>query len=85
MEKKRVVVTGIGAVAAPGLDVDALWKGLISGPHGPGPHVIENWDPEPIIPKRESRRLDRFTGCSPRPGTAAARGGRRGRHGRTCR
>ncbi|MEX1093806.1 MAG: beta-ketoacyl-[acyl-carrier-protein] synthase family protein, partial [Acidimicrobiia bacterium] len=61
MEKKRVVITGIGAVAAPGLSVDALWKGLISGPPGPGPHVIENWDPEPIVPKRESRRLDRFT------------------------
>lgn len=61
MEKKRVVITGIGAVAAPGLTVDAIWKGLITGPPGPGPHVIENWDPDPIVPKRESRRLDRFT------------------------
>ena len=61
MDKKRVVVTGTGAVAAPGLNVDALWKGLMSGPPGPGPHVIENWDPDPIVSKRESRRLDRFT------------------------
>lgn len=61
MDKRRVVVTGIGAVAAPGIGVDAIWKGLISGPPGPGPHVIENWDPEPIVPKREARRLDRFT------------------------
>ena len=61
MEKKRVVITGIGAVAAPGVNVDAIWKGLLAGPPGPGPHVIENWDPEPIVPKRESRRLDRFT------------------------
>jgi 3-oxoacyl-[acyl-carrier-protein] synthase II len=61
MDNRRVVVTGIGAVAAPGIGVDAIWKGLISGPPGPGPHVIDNWDPEPIIPKRESRRLDRFT------------------------
>ncbi len=61
MDKKRVVVTGTGAVAAPGLNVDALWKGLMSGPPGPGPHLIENWDPDPIVPKRESRRLDRFT------------------------
>lgn len=61
MEKKRVVVTGIGAVAAPGIGVEAIWDGLISGPAGPGPHIIENWDPEPIVPKRESRRLDRFT------------------------
>ena len=28
---------------------------------GPAPRVIENWDPEPWIPKRESRRLDRFS------------------------
>jgi 3-oxoacyl-[acyl-carrier-protein] synthase II len=61
MDKRRVVVTGIGAVASPGIGVDAIWKGLLSGPAGPGPHVIENWDPEPIIPKREARRLDRFT------------------------
>jgi 3-oxoacyl-[acyl-carrier-protein] synthase II len=61
MEKKRVVITGIGAVAAPGVSVDAIWNGLLAGPPGPGPHVIENWDPEPIVPKRESRRLDRFT------------------------
>ena len=61
MEKKQVVVTGIGAVAAPGIGIDAIWKGLVDGPSGPGPHVIENWDPEDIIPKRESRRLDRFT------------------------
>jgi 3-oxoacyl-[acyl-carrier-protein] synthase II len=61
MDNRRVVVTGIGAVAAPGIGVDAIWKGLISGPTGPGPHVIDNWDPEPIVPKREARRLDRFT------------------------
>jgi 3-oxoacyl-[acyl-carrier-protein] synthase II len=61
MDNRRVVVTGIGAVAAPGIGVDAIWKGLLSGPNGPGPHVIDNWDPEPIVPKREARRLDRFT------------------------
>jgi len=60
MTKRRVVVTGIGAVAAPGLGMDDLWKGLAEQP-GPAPRVIENWDPEPWIPRRESRRLDRFT------------------------
>ena len=60
MIKRRVVVTGIGAVAAPGLGMDDLWKGLAEQP-GPAPRVIENWDPEPWIPRRESRRLDRFT------------------------
>ena len=40
--------------------MDDLWKGLQQQP-GPAPRVIENWDPEPWIPKRESRRLDRFS------------------------
>lgn len=61
MDKKRVVVTGIGAVAAPGIGIDDIWKGLNTGPDHAGPKMIENWDPDPIVPKRESRRLDRFT------------------------
>ena len=60
MSKRRVVITGIGAVAAPGIGMDDLWKGLAEQP-GPAPRVIEGWDPEPWIPKRESRRLDKFT------------------------
>jgi 3-oxoacyl-[acyl-carrier-protein] synthase II len=40
--------------------MDDLWKGLHHDPE-PAPRVIENWDPEPWIPLRESRRLDRFT------------------------
>ncbi|HEX6300303.1 MAG TPA: beta-ketoacyl-[acyl-carrier-protein] synthase family protein [Acidimicrobiia bacterium] len=60
MSKRRVVVTGVGAVAAPGIGVDDLWKGLADQP-GPAPRLIEGWDPEPWIPKRESRRLDRFS------------------------
>ncbi len=61
MDKKRVVITGIGAVAAPGIGIDDLWKSLHVGPTHVGAKVIENWDPDPIVPKRESRRLDRFT------------------------
>ena len=60
MNKRRVVVTGVGAVAAPGVGMDDLWKGLQETP-GPSPRLIEDWDPEPWIPKRESRRLDKFT------------------------
>ncbi len=60
MEKRRVVVTGVGALGAPGIGVDDLWKGLQTPP-GPAPRVVEDWDPEPWIPRRESRRLDRFT------------------------
>ena len=60
MSKRRVVVTGVGAVAAPGIGMDDLWKGLREQP-GPAPRLIDGWDPEPWIPKRESRRLDKFT------------------------
>lgn len=61
MEKRRVVITGLGAVAAPGIGVDAIWKGLHDGQASTGPHMIEDWNPEPIVPHREARRLDRFT------------------------
>jgi 3-oxoacyl-[acyl-carrier-protein] synthase II len=40
--------------------MDDLWKGLQEQP-GPGTRVIADWDPEPWLPKREHRRLDRFT------------------------
>src|SRR5690606_7135074 len=35
------------------------WKGLAEQPHT-GPHAVSHWDPEPVIPRREARRLDRF-------------------------
>lgn len=59
MDRRRAVVTGVGVVAAPGVGRDTFWKGLAENP-GPGPHHVENWDPEPEIPRREARRLDRF-------------------------
>ena len=61
MSKRRVVVTGIGVVAAPGVGVDDLWKGLQEPPSASGPRLVADWDPEPWLPKREHRRLDRFT------------------------
>ncbi len=60
MERRRVVVTGIGVVSGAGVGVESFWKGLSETP-SPGPHEVWNWDPEPLIPKREHRRLDRFT------------------------
>lgn len=59
MERRDVVVTGIGVVAAPGEGRDAFWKGISIYP-GTGPHAVTEWDPEPTIPRREARRLDRF-------------------------
>lgn len=52
-------MTGVGVVSAPGVGRDTFWKGLAENP-GRGPHMVENWDPEPDIPRREARRLDRF-------------------------
>ncbi|MCI0424880.1 MAG: beta-ketoacyl-[acyl-carrier-protein] synthase family protein [Actinobacteria bacterium] len=60
MTKTRVVVTGVGALAAPGIGVDDLWKGL-QNPPGPAPRLVPDWDPEHWIPRREARRLDKFT------------------------
>lgn len=60
MDKRRVVVTGVGGVASPGIGMDDMWKGLTEQP-GPAPRLVEGWDPEPWIPKRESRRLDKFS------------------------
>lgn len=60
MTKRRVLITGVGVVAAPGTGVDDLWKGL-QLPPGPAPRLVEDWDPEPWIPKKETRRLDRFS------------------------
>ena len=60
MARRSVVVTGVGAVAAPGIGMDDLWKGL-QQPPGPAPRLIESWDPEPWIPKKDNRRLDRFS------------------------
>lgn len=60
MSTRKVVVTGIGVVAAPGVGIDDLWKGLQEQPKALGPHRVANWDPEPWLPKRDHRRLDRF-------------------------
>ena len=58
--KRRVVVTGVGVLAATGIGVEDFWKGLLTDA-GPGPHEVKGWDPEPWIPRKESRRLDRFS------------------------
>lgn len=60
MERRRVVITGAGIVSAVGTGVDDFWKGLGIAPE-PGPHEVKDWDPEPWIPRREARRLDRFS------------------------
>ena len=60
MQRRRVVVTGAGIVAAPGVGIDEFWKGLTVEPQ-PGFLDVKEWDVERWIPRREARRLDRFS------------------------
>jgi 3-oxoacyl-[acyl-carrier-protein] synthase II len=72
--KKRVVVTGMGAVSPLGLDVGSLWDGLVSGrsgvaritrfdPAGYSTQIaaeVKNFDPQNYMERKEARRMDRF-------------------------
>ena len=75
MEKKRVVITGIGAVTPLGNDADTTWKNLIDGKSGIGPLTrlnpedypakvaaeVKDFDIEAYLEKKEARKMDRFT------------------------
>jgi 3-oxoacyl-[acyl-carrier-protein] synthase II len=74
MNKKRVVVTGIGVVASNGVGVDAFWKANLEGRSGIG--LIDAFDtrdfackiggqvgrflPEVYMPEATAKRVDRF-------------------------
>jgi len=75
MKDTRVVVTGLGAVTALGLDVPTTWSGVLAGRSGvdritsfdPSPYKtqiaaeIKDFDPTRYLDRRTARRLDRFT------------------------
>lgn len=81
--RRRVVVTGMGAVTALGNSVDAFWSGLVAGRSGIGPMTlapvegyptkvsaeIHDFDPTRYVERREARRMARFS----QYGVAAAR------------
>lgn len=46
--KRRVVVTGVGAVTGYGLGSDALWKGMVSGKSAVRSVSWEGWEPAPV-------------------------------------
>ena len=70
----RVVVTGVGAVTPLGPDAERTWEGLTAGRSGVGPVTlfetadlevrfgaeVRDFDPEPIVGRKEVRRTDRF-------------------------
>ncbi|MCP3104419.1 beta-ketoacyl-ACP synthase II [Myxococcus sp. K15C18031901] len=74
MQKRRVVVTGMGLISPCGIGVEASWESLIHGRSGVGPITlfdasrldsriageVKGFDPESFIERREARRMDRF-------------------------
>jgi 3-oxoacyl-[acyl-carrier-protein] synthase II len=72
--KRRVVVTGLGALTPLGNSVGASWEGAIAGKSGIGPITkfdstsfksriageIKNFDPMQFVDKQEVRRYDDF-------------------------
>ncbi|MCH1625883.1 beta-ketoacyl-ACP synthase II [Fredinandcohnia quinoae] len=75
MMKKRVVVTGLGAVTPLGNDVETSWENAKNGVSGIGPITrvtieglpakvaaeLKDFNPENYMDKKEARRMDRFT------------------------
>ncbi len=62
MSRRRVAVTGIGAVTPVGIGVDAFWRGLCAPQPATSQRRIPDFDPEPFFDSpKETRRADRFT------------------------
>ncbi|MFP6667183.1 MAG: beta-ketoacyl-ACP synthase II [Pirellulales bacterium] len=72
--KRRVVVTGLGAVTSLNCQVENLWKSILDGQSGIHPLTlidtdkykvkiagdVANWSAEGYIPHKETKRIDRF-------------------------
>ena len=73
MMKRRVVVTGLGAVTSVGNDVASMWSAIKAGQNGIAPITlfdpselkvklvgeVKGFDPLPLVGPRDARRLDR--------------------------
>src|SRR3954454_7926590 len=72
--RRRVVVTGVGAVTPLGNDAETTWQALIGGESGAGPITqfdstdyfvhfaceVKDFDPSVWIDRKQARRMDRF-------------------------
>ena len=75
MEKRRVVVTGVGAVSPVGNSAEESWKAVLEGTSGIGlltrldseqfpvkvAAEVKNFDIEEYTSRKEARKMDRFT------------------------
>lgn len=75
MELKRVVVTGLGAVTPIGNDVPTTWQAMLNGVSGAADITlfdaslfktrfaceVKDFDPNKVLDRKESRKLDRAT------------------------
>ncbi len=74
MNRRRVVIAGLGPVTCIGKGVDGFWKGILAEKTGIGPITsfdvsgfgvrvageIRDWDPEEFFPTHRLKRLDRY-------------------------
>lgn len=74
MEKRRVVVTGVGAITPLGNDAATTWKNIKEGTSGVGPLTrlnpddfpakvaaeVKDFDPELFMERKDARKMDRF-------------------------
>ncbi len=74
MEKRRVVITGLGAITPLGNSYPAFWEGLVTGRSGVGPTTafdasklstrisaeVKDFDPDALFGRRDARRMDRY-------------------------
>lgn len=74
MTKRRVVITGLGAVSPFGVGVDKFWNSLVEGKSGLSTselidvekHVakisgeVKNFNPEEYLDPKEAKKMDRF-------------------------
>ena len=72
--RKRVVITGLGAVTPLGNNVPTFWEGLVAGRSGVGPITlfdasgeavriaaeVKGFDPVALFGRKQARRTDRF-------------------------
>ncbi len=75
MNKRRVVVTGMGAITPIGIGVSEFWNGLLEGKNGVGPITkfdttnfdtkfaaeVKNFNPEDYLDKKSIKRMDPFS------------------------